>query len=86
MAALRELREETGKALAHFDHEIVMATTHDDKPMTVFVGEAPPEWETIWVGPEGDCAFMPIERAIMCYREDWKKAFINVLKDAKIIQ
>jgi 8-oxo-dGTP pyrophosphatase MutT (NUDIX family) len=86
MAALRELREETGKTLAYFDHEIVMATTHDDKPMTVFVGEAPPEWETIWVGPEGDCAFMPIERAIMCYREDWKKAFINVLKDAKIIQ
>jgi 8-oxo-dGTP pyrophosphatase MutT (NUDIX family) len=86
MAALRELREETGKTLAYFDHEIVMATTHDDKPMTVFVGKAPAEWETIWVGPEGDCAFMPIERAIMCYREDWKKAFINVLKDAKIIQ
>lgn len=86
MAALRELKEETGKTLAHFDHEIILASTHDNKPMTVFVGEAPAEWETIWVGPEGDCAFMPIERAIMCYREDWKKAFINVLKDAKIIQ
>jgi hypothetical protein len=56
--------------------------THDGKPMWVYERVAHDAMDRSWVAPEGECRFFSIKEAVKVYREDWRGAFINLLKKA----
>jgi len=79
-AMLREFTEETGKDVGGLPIlKQARVSTHDGKPMDVFLVDAPEEWPGGWQGPEGYCRFHSITIAWMIYRRDWAEAFARAI-------